>query len=166
MEFALFLNFCSLPSLDGFQLQLLGFQYIQGSDDVIQPSVLLSLLSSPKGNVVRLSGLVEKSLEKKSNRQEMFPYFGVPVVAQRKQIQLETMRLRVGSLASLHGLRIRLCQELWCRLQMWLGSSVAVAVAQAGTCSSSSAPSLGTSMGHGFGPEQQKSKVSYLIIEL
>jgi len=31
-------------------------------------------------------------------------------------------------LASLSGLRIRRCRELWCRLQMWLGSGVAVAV--------------------------------------
>ena len=29
------------------------------------------------------------------------------------------------------GLRIRRCHELWCRLQMWLGSGVAMAVAAA-----------------------------------
>ena len=40
-----------------------------------------------------------------------------------------TMRLRVLSLASLNGLRIQRGQELWCRLQMWLGSSMAVVVA-------------------------------------
>ena len=51
---------------------------------------------------------------------------GVPIVAQRKWIWLGTMRLRVPSLASLSGLRIRLCHELWCRWQMWLGSDVAV----------------------------------------
>ena len=34
----------------------------------------------------------------------------------------------VLSLASLSGLRIRRCRELWCRWQMWLGSGVAVAV--------------------------------------
>ena len=45
---------------------------------------------------------------------------GVPVVAQRKRIQLGTVRLRVRSLASLSGLRIRHCCELWCRSQMWL----------------------------------------------
>ena len=53
---------------------------------------------------------------------------GVPVVAQQKRIQLGTMRLRVQSLASLSGLRIWHCHELWCRLQMWLRSCVAVAV--------------------------------------
>ena len=47
---------------------------------------------------------------------------GVPVVAQRKRIQLGTMRLQVRSLASLSGLR------MWCRSQMQLGSDVAVAV--------------------------------------
>jgi len=54
---------------------------------------------------------------------------GIPVVAQRKQVRLGTMRLQVQSLASLSGLRIRRCRELWCRLQTWLGSGIAVAVA-------------------------------------
>ena len=40
---------------------------------------------------------------------------GVPVVAQQKQILLGTMRLQVRSLASLSGLRIWRCRELWCR---------------------------------------------------
>ena len=53
----------------------------------------------------------------------------VPVVAQRKQIQLGTMRLRVRSLASLNGLRIQHCHELWCGSQTRLGSSMAKAVA-------------------------------------
>ena len=53
---------------------------------------------------------------------------GVPIVVQRKQIQLVTMRLRVQSLASLSGLRIQCCPELWCRSQTQLGSDVAVAV--------------------------------------
>ena len=38
------------------------------------------------------------------------------------------------------GLRIRRCRELWCRLQMQLGSGVAVAVA--GSYSSDLTPSL------------------------
>ena len=46
---------------------------------------------------------------------------GVPVVAQQKWIRLETMRLWVWSLASLSGLRIWHCHELWCRLQTRLG---------------------------------------------
>ena len=41
------------------------------------------------------------------------------------------MRLRVRSLASLSGLRIQRCRELWCRLQMRLGSCIAVALAWA-----------------------------------
>ena len=36
-------------------------------------------------------------------------HLGVPIVAQWKQIRLGTMRLRVRSLASLSGLRIRCC---------------------------------------------------------
>ena len=53
---------------------------------------------------------------------------GVPVMAQWKRIQLETMRLRVRSLALLSGLKIQRCHELWCRSQMQLGSGVAVAM--------------------------------------
>ena len=54
---------------------------------------------------------------------------GVPVVAQRKRIRLVTKRSRVRSLASLRGLRIQRCRELWCRSQTWLRFRAAVAVA-------------------------------------
>ena len=54
---------------------------------------------------------------------------GVPFMVQQKRTQLGTMRLRVRSLASLRGLRIRCCHELWCRSQTPLGSRVAVALA-------------------------------------
>ena len=49
------------------------------------------------------------------------------MVAQWKGIQLGAMRLQVGSLASLSGLRILHCCELWCSLQMWLGFGIALA---------------------------------------
>ena len=52
-------------------------------------------------------------------------------MAQWKRIQLGTKRWWVQSLASLSALRIRHYRELWYRLQTWLGSSVAVAVAVA-----------------------------------
>ena len=39
-----------------------------------------------------------------------------------------TRRFRVGSLALLGGLRICRGRELWCRLQMRLGSGITVAV--------------------------------------
>ena len=35
-------------------------------------------------------------------------------MAQQKQIQLGTMRLQVQSLATISGLRIQHCRELWC----------------------------------------------------
>ena len=41
--------------------------------------------------------------------------------------QLGSMRMRVPSLASLSGLGIQRCHELWCRWQMWLRSWIAVA---------------------------------------
>ena len=56
------------------------------------------------------------------------------------------MKLRVRSLASLSGLRIQHCRELWCRPQTWLRSSLAVAVAKAGSSSSSSSPCLESCM--------------------
>ena len=41
------------------------------------------------------------------------------------------MRMQVRSPASLSGLRIQRWHELWCRLQMQLGSCIDVAVAKA-----------------------------------
>ena len=68
------------------------------------------------------------------------------------------MRMQVQSLASLSGLKIWHCCELWCRSQMWLGSCIAVAVAVASSYTSDSTPSLGTSMCHRCGPKKQKRK--------
>ena len=51
----------------------------------------------------------------------------IAVVAQRKQIRLGTLRLRVRCLASLSGLWIWHCCELWCGSQTRLGSCMAVA---------------------------------------
>ena len=45
------------------------------------------------------------------------------------QTQLISMRMQVQSLAPISGLRIQDCREPWCRLQMRLGSGVAVALA-------------------------------------
>ena len=47
------------------------------------------------------------------------------------RIRLASIRIWVQSLISLRGLWIRRCSELWCRLQMWLRSGLAVAVAVA-----------------------------------
>ena len=49
-------------------------------------------------------------------------------MAQQKWIRLWIMRFQVQSLASLSGLRIRCCPELWCRLQTRLRSGVTVAL--------------------------------------
>ena len=68
------------------------------------------------------------------------------------------MRLEVQSLASLSGLRIQRCYELWCWSQTWLRSGVAVAVVEAGSCSSDSTPSLGTSICCGYGPKKTEDK--------
>ena len=70
---------------------------------------------------------------------------GVPIVAQQKQIRLASLRMQVGCWASLSGLGIRHCREPWCRSQTQLGSHVAVAAVQAGSCSSDQTPSPGMS---------------------
>ena len=61
-------------------------------------------------------------------------------MAQWLKIGLGTMRLQARSLALLTELRIWRYYELWCRSQMWLGSGVAVALAQAGGYSSNWTP--------------------------
>ena len=68
------------------------------------------------------------------------------------------MRLWVLSLASLNGLMICCCCELWCRLQMQLGSSVAVALVKAGGYSSNSTLSLGPLYATGVAQEMAKKK--------
>ena len=68
------------------------------------------------------------------------------------------------SLASLSGLRIQFCSELRYMLQMQLGSCVAVAVVEAGSCSSDSAPSLGASTCCGYGPKKKKKKEEEFIL--
>ena len=53
---------------------------------------------------------------------KILPKSRVPVMVQWKRIWLGTTGLWVWSLASLSGLSIQCCHELWCRLQMQLGS--------------------------------------------
>ena len=77
-------------------------------------------------------------------------------MAQQKGNWLGSVRMQVWFLASLSGLRIWHCHELWCRLEMWLISGMAVAVASC--CSSNYIPSLGTSICHSCGPNKQTNK--------
>ena len=65
-------------------------------------------------------------------------------------------RIRVQSLALLSESGIWHCCEPRCRSQTWLRSSVAVA--KAGSCSSDSTPSLGTSMCRGCNHKNKKKK--------
>ena len=60
------------------------------------------------------------------------------------------MRLWFQSLASLSGLRIWCCHELWCRLWMRLRSCTA------SSCSSDLTPNLGTSIYRVYGPKKTK----------
>ena len=76
------------------------------------------------------------------------------------------MRLQVQYLASLSGLRIQRCHDLWYRLQTCQGSGVAVAVAvvSAGSCSFDSTPSLGTSICHRRSPKKKKNKIKKEVL--
>ena len=82
---------------------------------------------------------VRKGREERRKKRKM----GVPIMARWKQIRLGTMRLQVQFLASLSGLRIGASGELWCRSQMRLRFCLAVAVAQASSCSPNLTPSPG-----------------------
>ena len=87
---------------------------------------------------------------------------GVPVLAQQKQIRLVSMRTQVRSLASLSGLRIRHCCKLWRRSTdlTWI-QSCCVAVMLAGSYSSNSNPSLGTSTCLRCSPTKQKKNTHF-----
>ena len=75
------------------------------------------------------------------------------------------MRVLVQFLASLSGLRIRRCHELWYRVQTQLRSSVALGcgVVQQLSCSSDLTPSLGTSMCLGSDPKNIYIFISYCL---
>ena len=68
------------------------------------------------------------------------------------------MRMQVRSLASLSGLRIRRCHELWCKshdaARIWCCCGCGVAAGH----SSDRTPSLGTSMCCWCGPKKTKKK--------
>ena len=85
-------------------------------------------------------------------------HWGVPAVAQQKRTRLASMRMQVRSLALLSGLRIWSCHKLWRSSQTRLGSCVAMAVMQAGSCSSDLTPSRGTSICCGCRPKKTKKK--------
>ena len=86
--------------------------------------------------------------------------WGVPFVAQQLT-NLTKIREDVGSIPGLtQWIKDPVFHEVRCRLQTRLGSDVAVAVAvvEAGSYSSNSTPSLGTSICRRCGPKKQKKK--------
>ena len=70
----------------------------------------------------------------------------------------ESRRMQVRSLALLSELRLWRCHELWCRLQIRIGSCIAVTVVQASSYSSDLIPGLGTSICRRCSPKKQKYK--------
>ena len=80
--------------------------------------------------------------------------------------RLVSMRMWVPPLVSLSGLRIWVCRELLHRWQMWLRSDGAVAAVEAGSCSSDSTPSLGTSICRRCSSEKKTFKKIEVVIEV
>ena len=76
------------------------------------------------------------------------------------------MRTHVRSLASLGALRTQRCLELQCRSQTQLRSGVALAAAQASSCSSDSAPGPGTCVRsrYDYGKEKRSAVDSYALV--
>ena len=66
----------------------------------------------------------------------------------------------------LSGLRTQRCRELWCTLQVRLGSGVAMAVVKANSCSFDLTPNLGTSICHKCDPEKTKKKKDITIVNI
>ena len=72
-------------------------------------------------------------------------YREFPLWLRGLRTNIASVMMQVRSLASLSGLNFQHCLKLWHRLPTKLRSGVAGAVAQSGTCSSDSTPSLGNS---------------------
>ena len=72
-------------------------------------------------------------------------------MAQQKRIWLVSMRMQLQSLASLSGVGIWHCRELWCRLQDEAQILRGCGCGVASSYSSDSTPSLGTSTCHQCG---------------
>ena len=89
---------------------------------------------------------------KKRNRREL------PLWLSRLRTELVSLRMQACSLASLSKSRIRHCHKLQHRSQMWLRSGVAVAVAEASSCSSDSTPSLAMSYATGATLKRKEKK--------
>ena len=83
---------------------------------------------------------------------------GVPVVAQQIKNRIGICEDTGLILASLSGLRIQPCCKLQPRSKIQLGYLVAVTVVLAGSCSSDSTPSQGTSICHKFGHRRKEKK--------
>ena len=122
--------------------------------------LILKLMWNCKG-----PGIVQTVLKKRRTKLEDL-HFPVSNITTKRSShcgaaetnRLGTMRMWVQSLASLSGLRVQRCLEPWCRLQMQFRSHVAVAVVKAGSCSSDSTLSLGTSICQGCGSKKKKKK--------
>ena len=76
------------------------------------------------------------------------------------------MKFRVLSMASLSGLRILHCCELWCSSQMQLRSGVVVAVVQTGGYSANWTPSWEPPYAAGVALKRPKKKKSFMMSKM
>ena len=85
--------------------------------------------------------------------------WGVPAVVQWKGIWQVSVRMQVWFTASISGLRIRHCRELWCSLRTPLGSWVAMAVARPAAVAPMWPPARETPHAIGVAKERKKAPV-------
>ena len=120
------MQFRFLASLGGLRIQrccCCDVACSSGSDSTSGAGTSICCRCGRKENKKKMSEGHEQKIHGREN-------IGVPIVAQWKRIRQGTMRLQVPSLASLRGLRIRPCRELWCRWQtaprIWCGCGCGV----------------------------------------
>ena len=96
--------------------------------------------NSPEGTNTEtdLCSLIDTKLKKETVKmlKELRANMGVPVMSQRL-VNPASIHEDTGLIPGLiSGLKIQRCCKLWCRSQIWLRSSIAVAVVKAHSCSS------------------------------
>ena len=113
--------------------------------------------NSPNTIIRKLNFKIGKRFTK-TFHQRIYPFRSFPCGTVETNLT-SIVRMWTRSLASLNGLRIWRCRELWYRSQMRPRSGIAVAVTVAGRSSSNSTRSLGTSICCRYGHKKAKKRI-------
>ena len=122
--------------IEGTYLNIIKAVYDRPTANIILNKEKLKSLSSKvwnKKKMPTLTTFIQHNIKSPSHSSQTHKgnkrYLRVLVMAQQLTNPAGIHEDRGSSLASLSGLRIWHCHELWCRLQTWLGSGFAEAVA-------------------------------------